>query len=41
MTTYDEAGNIGKRYRREDIIITNLIQIQTSNSHITRMYRTA
>ena len=22
MTTYDEAGNIGKRYRREDVIGT-------------------
>ena len=22
MTTYDESGNIGKRYRREDIIGT-------------------
>ena len=22
MTTYDEAGNIGKRYRRQDIIGT-------------------
>ena len=36
MTTYDETGNIGKRYRREDIIGTPFcitIDDETINSN--------
>ena len=27
MTSYDEAGNIGKRYRRQDVIGTPLYMV--------------